>query len=211
MKGLTSALVACVLLLFVDKSFADPFEIKVDQVERGYHNTCKITLRDPISNEILGIYRCGTGGAGRGSAPFTRYKIASFLGLDQDPLNIGERWNLQQLGVGFDEGEVWDERLKDKRTEIELHRCRYSNVTLGCICVIGNLALWQQFETHLRSIFHKVRMITFQLEANPIGSESLAVVAYHELPPIRRAVYKARSKPRYTKASYKHSRRHRRH
>jgi len=155
------------------KALADQsFEVVLNEQDRGYRNTGTIVLRDPDSGAELGTYQFATGGFGRGSAPFGIYDIGTFRDTGDDPLHIGPRWMLRE--PGHEDGEVYDPKLKDERTAIELHRLRVSTGTLGCIGVVATPEVWEQFMTNLRLILAKRGHVSFVLSGNPNASPSLA-------------------------------------
>lgn len=133
------------------------FDIKIDDGVRKYRNTCTITMRDPVSSVIMGVYHCVTGGYSRGSAPLGSYEIGKF----RNDGRIGPRWNLRQLG--HDEGEVWDPKLKDMRTGIELHGGHKMDGTQGCIGINEPSDVYDRFMHQLRYIIGMVGTVTFDL------------------------------------------------
>lgn len=128
-------------MLFGLRADAAPLEISVHEATRSYRNTCTITLHEPITNRVLSTYECVSGGYGRGSAPFAHYELGEFLDDGH-----GKRWSIHQ--IGHDDGEVWDPRISDTRTEIQLHAMHGypgSIGTLGCIGVWGGPKVWARF------------------------------------------------------------------
>src|SRR5262249_23056698 len=104
-------------------SAADAFAVQLNEQDRGYRNTGTITLRDPVSDAVLGSYDFATGGFGRGSAPFGVYELGTFRGGNDDPHNIGPRWMIRQQGQTED-GQAYDPRVDDVRTQLELHAAK---------------------------------------------------------------------------------------
>lgn len=137
------ALIAAWLVLCVSGAVAAPIEVVVHG-PRTYKYSCTITLRDPITDAVLGVYECVSGGYGRGSAPFGRYVVGEFIN-DGRP-----RWNVHAPGA--DDGEVWDARVHDTRTEIQLHRIQTNAGTLGCLGVVADVIRWEVFVKQLRYI-----------------------------------------------------------
>lgn len=119
-------------------ALAAPIEVTLDQSHRGYRNTGTLVLRDPFSNEVIGRYRMVTGGFGRGSAPFGRYVVGEFLDDSHGP-----RWNIHAPGER--DGEVWDPKVNDTRTEIQLHRLNSDAGTLGCVGIVATKQQWRAF------------------------------------------------------------------
>src|SRR5262245_6453012 len=93
--ALCAATIACDLS---PASAAETFIIQLNESERGFRNTGTITLRDPVSDTVLGSYDFATGGFGRGSAPFGVYELGSFRGVNDDPRRLGPRWMIRQQG-----------------------------------------------------------------------------------------------------------------
>lgn len=133
---------------------AAPVEVTVYSA-RNYKYAGKITLRDPFTDVLLGSYEFVSGGYGRGSTPFGTYIIGEFID-DGRP-----RWNVHAPGA--DDGEVWDDRVHDIRTEIQLHRIRTDAGTLGCLGVVADVDLWAKFVKQLRYIQAGSGPISFQV------------------------------------------------
>lgn len=141
------------------------FEINADQA-RGYKNTGTIILRDPVYGFELGRYQWVSGGYGRGSIPFGTYEIGAFRDVDDDPLHIGPRWMLRQPGK--DDGETYDARIHDTRTEIELHRAHVFGRdagTLGCVGVLVDRAGWRDFMANLNRVLAQMGKVTFTIRS----------------------------------------------
>lgn len=141
---------------------------------RGYFYGGTITLRDPDTGLLIGTYRFGTGGAARGSAPFGEYVLGEYR---QDGW-IGRRWNLRQ--PGWDEGEVWDPRLKDVRTWIELHMAHTATgATFGCISVLGGEEVWARFVGQMQGLVARLGQVRFTvgMPREPQGSPLVRFVS----------------------------------
>ena len=151
------------------------FAIQLNERDREYRNTGMITLRDPTTGDILGIYGFATGGFGRGSAPFGTYEIGAFRGTKDDPHHIGPRWMIRQLGQS-DDGQAYDPRLHKTRTALELHAAGYHAGSKGCIAVLGGPEVWQDFMRNLNHIINEGERVMFTLAGN-----SDAVPAISEL------------------------------
>jgi hypothetical protein len=144
---------------------ADAFAVQLNERDRGYRNTGTITLRDPVSGAVLGSYDFATGGYGRGSAPFGIYELGMFRDADDDPHHIGPRWMLRQQGQPED-GQAYDPRLEDIRTQLELHAAVHRAGTKGCIAVLGGQRVWQDFVRNLSQIISQLGRVVFTLTGN---------------------------------------------
>jgi hypothetical protein len=157
----------------VDAS-AENFAVQLNERDREYRNTGTITLRDPTTGDVLGVYEFATGGFGRGSAPFGTYEIGAFRGAADDPHRLGPRWMIRQLGQS-DDGEAYDPRLNKTRTALELHAARQRPGSQGCIAVLGGPEVWRDFMSNLRYIINEAKSVMFTLagksDAQPAASE----------------------------------------
>jgi hypothetical protein len=166
MRGFTIQLAFLATLFgWINTADAKAFEVIVYQLGNLYRNTGLITLRDPVSDEVLGTYQFVSGGFGRGSAPFGHYEIGRFR---RDSW-IGPRWELRQRGLR--DGEAWDSRIGSMRTEIQLHTMHgfgHIHGTLGCIGVLGGPKVWAEFRKHLNYIIGLVGVVQFDLRALPV-------------------------------------------
>lgn len=136
---------------------AAPLEITVHEQARQFRNTCTITLREPVTDRELGRYECVSGGFGRGSAPFAHYQIGEFIDDGH-----GKRWSIHESGR--EDGEVWDPRIGDMRTEIQLHAMRgngYTDGTLGCLGVYGGPGVWARFVGQMQYLIAWYGVIEF--------------------------------------------------
>lgn len=130
--------------------------VTVREPRRAYRYTGTITLADPDTGDVLGHYTFATGGAGRGSAPFGDYEVGAFR--DDGP--IGPRWMLRE--VGRDDGDVWDPKLRDMRTAIELHMAHGApGFSLGCVAVLGGPAVWREFMARLFGLLDRLGGVAF--------------------------------------------------
>ncbi len=157
------------LLLFVLRADAAPFEIVAHQ-SAGYRITGTITLREPVTDRLLGTYEFVTGGFGRGSAPFGKYVIDAF----RDDGWIGPRWEIHTPGFHPRRGfSAFDRRIRKVRTWLQLHSMHGMNKgTFGCIGVFGGEKVWAEFIGHIRFLQSWVGQISFDFE--PVGSATLA-------------------------------------
>jgi hypothetical protein len=153
-----------------------PFEVRLDQQARQYRVTGIIMLRDPFSNVILGVYHFVSGGFRRGSAPLGKYEIGAFRDVDDDPLGIGPRWMVRELGR--DDGEVWDPELNDKRTKIEIHGGHRMAGTQGCFGINEPGPVYEQFKSHLHYLIAWLGTVRFEVRENPEAN-------LQRLPPMR--------------------------
>lgn len=142
------------LILCASCAVGSPIEVVVHG-PRAYKYSGTITLRDPITDAVLGAYEFVSGGYGRGSTPYGQYVVGEFIN-DGRP-----RWNVHAPGA--DDGEVWDGRVHDTRTKIQLHRIRTDAGTLGCIGVVADAALWRVFVRQLRYIEAWVGPVSFRV------------------------------------------------
>lgn len=154
-------------------SAADAFAVQLNEQDRGYRNTGTITLRDPVSDAVLGSYDFATGGFGRGSAPFGVYELGTFRDANDDPHHIGPRWMIRQQGRTED-GQAYDPRVEDVRTQLELHAAKRRPGTKGCIGVLGGERVWQEFMRNLTHIINQVGQVVFTLAGNPMGTSAAA-------------------------------------
>jgi hypothetical protein len=166
MRGFTIqlAFLATLLCGWNNKADAKAFEVIVYQSANLYFNSGEITLRDPVSDKVLGKYQFVSGGFGRGSAPFGHYEIGAF----RNDGWIGPRWEIRQRGL--EDGEAWDSRIRDMRTGIELHMMHgpgHIKGTLGCIGVLGGPKVWAEFRKHLNYIRNLIGVIKFDLGVVP--------------------------------------------
>jgi len=168
--ALCAATIACIL---VSAATADTFVVQLNERDRQYRNTGVIILRDPMSETVLGTYEFATGGHGRGSAPFGLYEIGAFRGVNDDPHHIGSRWMIRQLGQPED-GQAYDPRLKDTRTQLELHAAKRRAGTYGCIAVLGGQSVWNDFMRNLGQILNQVGRVAFVLTGNPQAAPATA-------------------------------------
>jgi hypothetical protein len=152
---------------------ADAFIVELNERDRGYRNTGTITLRDPATDAVLGSYDFATGGFGRGSAPFGIYELGMFRDVNDDPHHIGPRWMIRQRGQTED-GQAYDPRLDDVRTALELHAAPRRAGTKGCIGVLGDEHVWQDFMRNLTHIISQVGQLVFTLAGNPLGTPAAA-------------------------------------
>jgi hypothetical protein len=168
MKGFTiklAFLATSFLCAWINTAAAKAFEVIVYQSANLYFNSGEITLRDPVSDEVLGTYQFASGGFGRGSAPFGHYEIGRFR---KDGW-IGPRWEIRQRGL--EDGEAWDSRIRSMRTGIELHMMHgpgHIKGTLGCIGVLGGPEVWAEFRKHLRYIRSLLGVVQFDFNALPV-------------------------------------------
>jgi hypothetical protein len=175
--ALCAATIACDLS---SAAAAETFIIQLNERERGYRNTGTITLRDPVSDTVLGSYDFATGGFGRGSAPFGIYELGSFRGAHDDPHRLGPRWMIRQEGQTED-GQAYDPRVKDVRTSLELHAAKRHAGTQGCIGVLGGENVWQEFVRNLERIIDQVGKVVFTLAENPAGVPVATEPASHAI------------------------------
>jgi len=159
-------LLLALTLALASHANAQPIEIKLDQKARQYRYTGTLTLRDPFTNDVLGIYPLVSGGMGRGSSPFGKYEVGAFIDSDTNP-----RWNVH--AVGAPDGEVWDERVQDMRTEIQLHRVHSLDGTLGCFGVVADLPAWRVFTSQLRYVIEWLGSVSFEVEGNPDATDQV--------------------------------------
>jgi hypothetical protein len=152
---------------------ADAFIVQLNERDRGYRNTGTITLRDPVSDTVLGSYDFATGGFGRGSAPFGVYEVGMFRDTNDDPHRIGPRWMIRQQGQ-TDDGQAYDPRVNDVRTSLELHAAKRHPGTKGCIGVLGGERVWEEFVRNLAHIIDRVGQVVFTLAGNPAGLPAAA-------------------------------------
>lgn len=159
-------LASCALLLLALHARAEPFEVTVDQARREFRYTGTFTLREPLTNKILGQYQFVTGGLGRGSAPFGKYEVGEFQGLDFDPLHIGERWLVHHISAP--DGYAWDLKLEDWRTELELHMLHAGRMkaTLGCFGIDGGSKVYADFMKNLRYLIAWLGTVSFEVKAS---------------------------------------------
>lgn len=178
------------IFLHFTVAHAAVLELRADQATNAYRNTGRLILRDPDTDVVLFDLPFVTGGYGRGSAPFATYLIGAFRSRqDDDPLHIGPRWMVTGPG-GTDEGQVFDARLDDTRTDIELHRVRSGgDGTQGCFGVLTDRDTWQQFVERLNAL----------LLWQPVSIVFVAG-AFQEVP-VALAYAKAQ-RPRYKRAYY---------
>ena len=160
------ALCAAMMSASVNRATAENFAIKLNERNREYRNTGFITLRDPTTGALLGSYKFATGGFGRGSAPFGTYELGAFKGTNDDPYHIGPRWMIKQQGQSED-GKAYDPRLKAIRTGLELHSAGRLRGSQGCIAVLGDPEVWEEFMYNLNHIINEIGQVTFTLAGNP--------------------------------------------
>ena len=183
---------------------AGSVDFKLHEKGRQYRNTGEVTLTDPVNGQILGKYPFATGGYARGSAPFGTYILGRFRDLNDDNLGIGKRWMISNPDVP-EQGMVYDAKLKDWRTEIELHRARRTSGTMGCISVLVSMETWLKFIDQINYIQAKSGLITFTLEGNPDASAETA-----DWLPLER-YYKHTTARKHVAHRHGRSRKHRRH
>jgi hypothetical protein len=108
---------------------------------------------------------------------------------------------------GRNDGEVWDPKLNDKRTEIEIHGGRRMARTQGCFGINEPGPVYEQFKSQLRYLIAWLGTVSFEVRENPEG-EPAAVAAYAPLTPPR---YPERTqvynRNNYKETQYKHRRR----
>jgi hypothetical protein len=150
----------------VNRASAESFAIKLNEQDREYRNTGFISLRDPTTGALLGIYKFVTGGFGRGSVPFGTYELGAFKGTNDDPHHIGPRWMIKQQGQSED-GQAYDLQLKGIRTGLELHSAGRLLGSQGCIAVLGGPEVWEEFMYNLNHIINEIGQVTFTLVGNP--------------------------------------------
>lgn len=169
------ALAALCFIVAMSEADARPITVKVDGNLRGYRYTGTLTLREPVTDRLLGTYRFVSGGLGRGSAPFGRYSIGRY----RDDSWIGPRWELHAAGVDpVDGASVWDPRVNDMRTWIQLHSMHGMNAgTFGCFGVFGGPAVWREFVAHMKSILAVFDHVSFVIDP---AEEHLIAVAVGE-------------------------------
>src|SRR6516162_2636560 len=143
--------------------------VKLNERDREYRNTGTITLRDPITGALLGSYEFATGGFGRGSAPFGTYELGAFRDTNDDPLHIGKRWMIKQLGQ-VEDGEAYDPRVKATRTALELHSAHRFTGSQGCIAVLGGPEVWDDFMRNLHHIVAQPGRVVFTPTGNPAAT-----------------------------------------
>lgn len=133
---------------------------------RKYLYSGVIIIRDPLSRAVMGTYPFASGGAGRGSAPFGVYDLGEFLDQGTDKA----RWSVHQEGKP--DGEVWDQRLGDERTEIQLHR-GWSGNSLGCFAVQVGQKAWKIFVKQINYLLTFNNNLSFDVEGEEDASESI--------------------------------------
>jgi hypothetical protein len=157
-----------VLLFWTVPAAGQGLEIHLNERAQGHFNSGRIILRDIERNIVLGQYLFVTGGLGRGAVPFGTYEIGPFQGTDFDPLRIGPRWLLTQLGQP-EEGMAADPRYPNApRTELEIHALR-GPYTLGCIGIVGGAAVYAEFMANLRRVLAQFGRVIFTIAGNPEG------------------------------------------
>jgi hypothetical protein len=154
--------VATIIFACLVDASAENFAVQLNERDREYRNTGTITLRDPMTGGVLGVYEFATGGFGRGSAPFGTYEIGAFRSAADDPHRLGPRWMIRQLGQS-DDGEAYDPRLNKTRTALELHAARRHAGSQGCIAVLGGPGVWQSFMSNLSYIINGGKPVLFTL------------------------------------------------
>lgn len=157
--------IAALCLIAACKADAQPFEAIVHEPANLYRNRITITLRDPITDELLGVYEAVSGGLGRGSAPFGEYQI----GKPRSDGWIGPRWELHRPGFhprpGFS---AFDRRIGKMRTWLQLHSMHgFNQGTFGCIGVFGGPDVWATFRKQLNHILSIIGVVRFELRALP--------------------------------------------
>jgi hypothetical protein len=162
---------AAMMCASVNRAAAASFAIKMNEQDREYRNTGFITLRDPKTRALLGSYKFATGGFDRGSAPFGIYELGAFRGTNDDPHHIGARWMIKQQGQSED-GKAYDPRLKAIRTGLELHSAGRLRGSQGCIAVLGDPEVWEEFMYNLNHIINEVGQVAFTLVGNPDAAPS---------------------------------------
>lgn len=183
------------------------FEVKINEKKHGDQNTGTITMH--VGNAAH-TYTFVTGGCGRGAAPFGHYEIGAFRSHDDDPLNIGPRWMIKQ--VGLDDGEANDPRYKTKRFDLELHMMHPGHVrcTLGCIGIDGGMPVWREFMDNLNTLIASVGTVHFTLAGNPQGTDVLdGALGVYDPPKRRWAKHKPvrKAAPKHHQNKHKHGRR----
>lgn len=191
-----AATIACDL---TRASAADAFLVQLNERDRGYRNTGTITLRDPVSDAVLGSYDFATGGFGRGSAPFGVYELGMFRDTNDDPHRIGPRWMIRQEGQPED-GQAYDPRVNDVRTSLELHAAKRRPGTKGCIGVLGGERVWEDFIRNLTRIVDQVGRVVFTLAGNPEGApaaaaEPVSIAARSDTTRVLRVLHRHKGRP----------------
>lgn len=150
------------MLLLITPACAAPFEVTVTHVEPT-KITGTITLREPSTDEILGTYEFVSGGRGRGAVPFGKYAVGGFL---------GNRWDFHAPDAP--DGEMWDERVRDMRFDMQIHANSDLPWTLGCIGILGRPQTWTTFSQHLHHIIDVQGVVRFEIK-QPESAIAVAV------------------------------------
>lgn len=152
------------LTVFVVSAQSAPIEIVARETHRQHKLTGTITLREPITNRVLGVYEFVSGGFGRGSAPWGKYEIGAF----RDDGWIGPRWEVHQIGVDPRDGDsAWDPRVGAMRTWIQIHTMHgfgHLRGTLGCFGVYGGPEVWAKFQGQMRFLLAWFGVLQFDFE-----------------------------------------------
>lgn len=161
MKTLAYALVFLIMFL-LGRAAAAPLEMVARQTKNEHKITGKITVRDPVTDQVIGVYEFVSGGHKRGAAPFGPYEIGKFL---------GDKWLFHHPDAP--DGEVWDERWRDMRFAMQIHANGQLDWTEGCIGVLGDQQTWNRFMMQLHMLIASVGVLKFELK--PTDRENLPI------------------------------------